>query len=244
MQRNSVHALILVLLAIFLASPSQASTLRVSPVLVDMPVRAATSALRLQNGGSTAVTVQVRVMQWAQENGKERLFPTKAVAISPPMALIKPGATQLVRVVRVANTTRTREESFRVIVDEIPDARRGSSSGVQLAVRHSLPVFFAGEKNAPPELSWTIEKVNGGWHCVVRNAGDRRARIAGLKVASAQGHSISFGEGLIGYVLGASTMSWPLPPSFSALRAEKHFSISAHTESGRINAIAKVSSGR
>lgn len=244
MQRNGVNALILFILVILLAPASQASTLRVSPVLVDMPIPAATSALRLQNGGSAAVNVQIRVMEWSQENGKERLFSTKAVAISPPMALIKPGATQLVRVVRISKAKRTNEESFRVIVDEIPDARRGSRSGVQLAVRHSLPVFFAGERNAPPELTWTIEKVNGVWHCVVRNAGDRRARIAGLKVANEQGRSVSFGEGLVGYVLGASTMSWPLPPSFSALSAEQHLEISAHTESGRINAIAKVSSGR
>ena len=177
-------------------------------------------------------------MAWSQENGTDRLTPTADLVASPPMAQIKPGAVQLVRVVRMSKAERTREESFRILVDEIPVAKHVGTNGVRLTVRHVLPAFFAGKDHAQRDILWSIEKVNGAWHCIARNPGQRRVRIARLRITDAQGRSVSLGEGLVGYVLAGSVMQWPVP--LQTFNLGNGVEITAQTESGLVRVAVGV----
>jgi fimbrial chaperone protein len=56
---------------------------------------------------------------------------------------------------------------------------------------------------------------------IATNSGDERLRLASLRLQDASGTTISFGNGLVGYVLGHSSMSWQTP------RHPRNFAIGA-----------------
>lgn|GEM_PF-4313982 len=76
------------------------------------------------------------------------------------------------------------------------------------------------------------------------NGGDRRLRLASVKIGEAAGKSISFGSGLLGYALGHSAMSWTVPGSRPVFRPGAKVTISGLTEAGPFNAQAVVQSAR
>jgi fimbrial chaperone protein len=238
--RHSLNCAFVIGILIATTLTASAGALRVSPVVLDLPIPAAAGSIRLQNAGEGQVAVQARIMRWTQVNGTDRLLPTKDVAISPPIFEMKPNATQVVRIVRTSRSPRVAEESYRILIDEIPNGEP-TSSGVRLAVRHSIPVFFAAPGSRAGRLQWSIERIDGKWYCVVTNEGDRRVRISGLEIKPSGRAASSFGAGLVGYVLGRSSMRWPIPDNAFRVTARELVSVSALTDNGPSNAAAHVS---
>jgi len=73
---------------------------------------------------------------------KDILTPTTAVVASPPIASLKPGGENLVRIVRVARTPVTARESYRVLVDQLPNPKGYKPGVVGILVRHAIPLYF------------------------------------------------------------------------------------------------------
>ncbi|MHC2468560.1 fimbrial biogenesis chaperone [Bradyrhizobium embrapense] len=115
------------LLAAFAASlacmeVAHAAALRVEPVLLELNAPAAAASLTLRNDEDADVEVQTRVLRWSQSDGKESLEPTTDVVASPPAVRMTPHSDYVVRVVRVSKQPVNGEESYRVIVDQLPRA--------------------------------------------------------------------------------------------------------------------------
>ena len=70
------------------------------------------------------VAVQARVFRWSQVNGEDKLEKTEDVIISPPVLTVHGGAPSTFRLVRVAKTPVSGEETYRVLLDEIPDRKK------------------------------------------------------------------------------------------------------------------------
>lgn len=212
------------------APPVRAASLQVSPVTVELPQPAATASLRLTNSGSKSINAQLRIYRWVQENGEERLVRTRDVVASPPMLSMAPGRAYTVRVVRTAGAAVSAEESYRLLVDEVPPPATRANS-VRMAIRHSIPVFFYADGASDPELKCT----NAQSQLTCFNAGDRHLRIANLQLKSGV-KTISLGKGLNGYVLGRSTKTWRLPA-----RLPGNVTVSAATNRGdlRVKAASK-----
>lgn len=231
-----------VVVVLMLASiTAEAGSLRVAPTIIDVPIPGAASTLKLHNAGDTDTTVQVRVFSWRQQGGTDELAPTDRVVVSPPIVAVPAGRTQIIRVVRVSKEEPQSEESYRVLVDEIGAKTRSNGNAVRLAVRHSIPVFFASRASTQGGLEWTLEKESGALICVVRNYGGRRVRIASLEVATSGGNSVASRAGLVGYVLGQSTVRFPVARLPAGAPHGDILEISALTENGPIKATAPVS---
>jgi fimbrial chaperone protein len=215
--------------------PAQAAALRVEPVLVEVFAPGAAAALTLRNGDASDVNVQIRVFRWSQANGKETLEPTADVAISPPAAKLAPEAEQLVRIVRVAKHPLQAEESYRIFVDQLPRNEGKSPGTVNLLVRQSIPVFFSPLPAREPSLAWSLVHDGGKLVLSARNSGARRARISSLTLTAA-GKSVSFGNGLVGYALADSTMSWVVPGQARGFDAGGPVVVDAQSDRGPIHA--------
>ncbi|MER9328523.1 fimbria/pilus periplasmic chaperone [Mesorhizobium sp. M0488] len=218
----------------------RADSLQVQPALVDVVTPGAASTITLRNEGRTPKNVQIRVFRWSQADGQESLQPTEDVVASPPAVTLLPGANYVARIVRVAKRPVVAEEAYRLLVDELPDASRVKTGTVKLLVRHSIPVFFGSPERTPPAVDWTISKQDGRLIVSARNKGGTRLRISALSLRDAGGHKISFGEGLVGYALGQSTMRWAAPTGGRKFPAKGSVSISAQGNDGTINAVAPV----
>jgi fimbrial chaperone protein len=122
-------------------SAADAASLRVAPVLLDVASGQPGTTLRVSNDDKVPIRVQVRVYLWTHKGNDDVLSPTKAVVASPPIGVLKPGAENLVRIVRVATTPVTKRESYRVLVDQLPDPKQ-QAGVVSILVRHAIPLFF------------------------------------------------------------------------------------------------------
>jgi fimbrial chaperone protein len=217
------------------AHPSPAGQLRVEPVLLELNAPAAAASLTLRGGDDGEVVVQTRVLRWSQVNGKEILEPTSDVVASPPSVKLAPGADYVVRVVRVTKRPVQAEESYRVLVDQLPDLRTQRTRSVNLLLRQSIPVFYRSRQIAPSNVTWTLGTENDRLVLTASNAGDERLRIASLRLRDTA-NTVSFGSGLVGYVLGQSSMSWTAPNSPHGFGAGGTVSIDAETDKGPLHA--------
>ena len=222
------------------ARSSIAAQLYVEPVVLELNAPTAAGSLTLRNDENEEVVAQTRVMRWSQTGGKETLEPTTDVVASPPIIKITPGADYVVRVVRVSKQPVRGEESYRVIVDQLPIVRRQQARTINLLIRHSIPVFFRSSRLSAANVSWSLRHDGNKLVVVASNSGDERLRIASLRLRDAAGTTLLFGNGLAGYALGRSSMSWIAPSHPRGFGASGSVSIIAETDKGPINAMAQL----
>ena len=193
------------------ALPARAAAqLEVSPVLLDVLAPTASATVTLKNDDTRPATLQVRLFKWRQANGQETYEPTQDVIASPPIATVAPGATLTVRVIRAAETPIQGEDSYRLVLDQLPDGDRVGRAKVAMLLRQVLPVFFANPERSGPQVVWSVARGPKGYELRAHNTGDQRLRIAQITLAGAGGASVKLGGGLLGYVLGHADMSWTL----------------------------------
>lgn len=221
---------------------SQSVSLRVAPVLVDLSAPTAASSVRISNDAKRPISVQVRIFKWSQNNGIDTYTPATDVAVSPPISQLKPGGENMVRVVRTSKRPVKAEESYRLIVDELPGAAKKQSRTINFVVRHSIPVFFSPPENEGANVAWIAQPKSGGYQITARNTGDKRMRISDLAVKGKGGNSVAQHKGLVGYVLGNSSASWFIPGT-GGNRGGGSLMISAQSEAGPINVPANVRGG-
>lgn len=219
--------ILLVLLTAGLFNPSaNAASLSVSPIRLDLVHPANSTRLTLRNNGSYPLAAQVRVFKWSNQNGKDHFAETRDVVVSPPISTIPAKSEMNVRIVRTNNAPVHGEESYRVVVDEVPTANRVTTVGITIAIRYALPLFVLAPDATRPQVAWTVRMINGKRALVATNAGEVHLRIANLGIGN-----LKLGRGLQGYVLGKSTRTFELPRNANPAGA-----ISADTDQGKLNA--------
>ena len=219
-----------------------ATQLRVEPVLLELNEPAATGTLTLRNDGDAEVAVQTRVFRWSQSAGRESLDPTTDVVASPPMVRLAPHADYTVRIVRTSKQPVHGEESYRVIVDQLPDVGSRPANTVAILIRQSIPVFFRAVQLLRASLTWSAVREHDGIVLSVTNAGDERVRIASLRVRDRVGSTIGFGDGLVGYVLGQSTMNFIIAKAPRGFGDHGQVQITAVSNNGPIDATVPLAS--
>lgn len=239
MSNVTAPAALTALTALTMPDPSWAASLQVSPVTVEVAAPGAATTVKLRNEGTTPLNAQIRVFRWSQINGEDKLEPTTDVVASPPITRLSPKTDYTVRLVRVSKTPVAKEETYRLFIDELPDAANQRNRAVNLLLRYSIPVFFYPATGIPPTLAWSIDQSGGKLAVVARNTGDRHMRISNLKLRDDKGTTVSFGNGLSGYVLGGSTRRWVAAPGNNGLSAGSPIVISAQGDLGPINASAQ-----
>jgi fimbrial chaperone protein len=221
-----------------------AASLQVSPVTLDIQAPRATATIKLRNEGTAPLNAQIRVFKWVQQNGEEKLEPTDEVIASPPLANLVPDTDYTVRLVRLSKEPLAGGATYRLLVDELPDPARVRNGTITMVLRYSIPVFFYPGDVAPPKLTWSLSQRGGHTYVSATNTGGRHVRLAGLKLQAANGTAISFGEGLIGYVLGHSTKAWPVADPKKRIGAGTPVAITADTDAGLISASATLQPAR
>src|SRR5499427_7664467 len=159
--------------ALTAADPSWAASLQVTPVMIEVAAPGAATTVKLRNEGTTPLNAQIRVFRWTQVNGEDKLEPTSDVVASPPLAKLAPKVDYTVRLVRVSKAPVSKEETYRLFVDELPDAANQRNQAVNLLLRYSIPVFFYPATGAPASLTWSVDHSGGRLSVVAKNSGDR-----------------------------------------------------------------------
>lgn len=191
------------------ASSAEAASLRVSPVTLDVRMPRSAATLTLRNDANRPLDVQVRVFRWTQSDGADQYEPTTAVVASPPVTRLTPNTDYTVRVVRTSKAPITTEESYRIVIDEIPTKSVQRSGTINLVVRHSIPVFFRNPQAAAPKVSWSLARTGGKTKLIARNTGGSRLKLASLSLQQGDARLYAM-KGLLGYVLARATVELPV----------------------------------
>jgi len=232
------QAVLTATLALAAHAPAKAGSLQVEPVLVDVIAPGAASTVTLRNEGTAPIDAQIRVYRWTLVDGQEKLEPTDDVVASPPSVTLTPKGQYIARIVRVSKQPVTAEESYRLMVDQLPDLAQQKNGAVNLLVRYSIPVFFGVANKKNPTVAWSVAVKGDKLTVTARNNGDRRLRISALSLRDASGRSISLGTGLAGYALGQSAKSWTVPSRGFSTNGPA--SVSAQSDGGPIQAVASI----
>lgn len=242
MWRLPLRLALAVALSLSIGRLAEAASLEIEPVALNIVAPAAATSITLRNPNESLLNVQVRIFRWVQRDGEERLEPTQDVVASPPAVRLKPNAEYKVRVVRLTKSPVADEESYRLIVDQLPDLTKPSNRAVNFLMRQSLPVFFTAPEVTPASLNWNVAAAGKALVLTARNEGSTRLRIAALSIADNAGGKRSFGPGLLGYVLGHSTMQWRLGGAAGFVDAGS-ITITAQSDQGPIEQVVMVRAG-
>lgn len=200
------------------ASHASASGLQIAPTSIEMASAGPAQALWLTNTGDHELRAQVRAYKWTQTGGKDQLDATQALVASPPMLSVPPGGRQLVRVIRTGQDAGAGEQTYRLLVDELPlEAAKGT--GVQYVLRYSVPVFVG--VSGTPSLKWSGAPGHDTLELTVSNSGTAHAQIRDMSLLQPGAAAVPIVPGLLGYVLPGATMHWTiaLPAGANATNA-------------------------
>lgn len=211
-----------------------AAGLQVSPVRLQFEPNQPSQVLLLNNSGEQALNAQVRVLRWSQRDHQDVLDASDDIVASPAIVRVLPGQPQTIRVLRTQQISSALEQSFRILVDELPGSPTDGAqtqSGLQLLMRYSIPVFISPSvsgPNAKAQLAQTpsfdfsllsaaaVLDASGQAFLELRNPGPLSLRISQVSVIQPDGAQQVLSEGLLGYVLPQQAMRWPLPQPLRA----------------------------
>jgi fimbrial chaperone protein len=228
--------------SILFPPPADAASLRVAPTSLSFVAPASVGTLTIRNDGPRAIAVQVRPFLWTQVEGRDELKTTRDVVVSPPITTLEPGVDYVVRVVRLVKRPVIGEEAYRILVDELPDPSR-QTNNVKLLIRYSVPVFFKESAAIRPDVRWRLEagKKTVDVHAV--NFGVGHLRVANLKAQTRDGKGLPLRDGLVGYVLGRSSVRWSMPVRLPDI-PEEEINLIGESNEGSFNGTASVGYAR
>ncbi len=182
-------------------------TLTVTPVRLQIPPKRNATTLTVTNSGATATGIQVRVYDWTQSDGSDQLTTTDAIVVSPPLATIAPGASQVIRLV-LRRSPERKEDAYRVLLDQIPPpAEQGT---VRIMLRISLPVFANPTTPTVSHVQFHLERSADQIFLVASNGGTAHDTIRDLDLWTEGGKKIKTTFSGSQYMLAGATRRWPV----------------------------------
>lgn len=192
-----------------------AASLQVAPISVSFSAQEKAKEIWLTNTSDKAIRAQTRVLIWSQVDAQDQLNPTRDLVASPSITEIKAGEKQLVRIIRLAVPNTETEQSYRLLIDELPRSDSDSpQTGLQLLLQYSIPVFLQNtENNNRRNGLSSLDNVTFQFknnQLMVHNQSKRRIRLSELIYINPNGEKIELINGLVGYVLVNQRMQWAI----------------------------------
>jgi fimbrial chaperone protein len=204
-----------------------AAALQVSPIRVDLSADTPAAVLTLHNEGNAPIDAQVRVFAWTQSLDDDVLTPTTVIVASPPIVRLAPNADQTVRILRVSSEPIAREESYRLLIDEIPNAQSAQADGVHVQLRYSVPVFALAQHATLPALSFSLERDDTALRLRASNDSDVHAQLSRVSIEWPDGRTSTVSDGLLGYALPHASRRWIVTNAPASLNASSHATLHA-----------------
>lgn len=218
------------------AATAAASTFNIAPIRASLGAAHHTEVLTLANAQDQPVVVQVKVLRWSQADGEDALEETRDILATPPVLQLAPKAEQIVRVALRQPPDATREMSYRVVFQEVPQTLAKDFQGLRVALRLSVPVFIAPAAGKPmADVQWESRWLDDGkLELSAVNRGNAHVQITDFDVTLAPGAAPVRGQ-TSKYVLPGSRMSWVLTPA-AQVSHQGSISVHGHSDQGEFSA--------
>jgi fimbrial chaperone protein len=212
------------------ATGALAGSFQVSPVRVALTAEAPTAAIAVRNESKTdPVVVQLRPVDWRQQDGEDRYEPSATLIATPPIFTLAPGGTQTVRVGLRRAEPGAVQRSFRLYITEVPAAPRRGFQGLQVALNIGIPVFVHPKERTGGPLAFRAGAPAG------RTLALKATNPANAHVQLIEARLLDEGDGVLAttgqprYLLAGQTATWRLE---LARQPKGRLRIEARTDAG------------
>lgn len=222
------------LLSLGIAAAAQAASLFVSPVIVTLDEKHRSAAITLRNEGNETRVIQTELLRWTQENGENIHTASRDILVNPPIATLRPGQTQVIRIGLNRKVDKVQELAYRLYVSEVPPPPREEFTGLRIALRLGLAVFVSPGEKPDARLDWKVARgADDTLQLSLLNSGNRHVRLNSLKVGDpVTGQQLAeLQQAQFTLLAGqARRISLPLPPGWQG----RQLSVVAGTENGLV----------
>jgi fimbrial chaperone protein len=212
-------------------------SLTVVPVNVFFAPGQNTATVTVTNRGDKEAAIQIRPYVWNQPDGNDQLDATQTLVISPPIASIPAGATQLVRLL-LKQPAADKEVTYRILLDQLPPP--AETGVVHVVFRLSIPIFSLPAKQAIPRLQFHVEREAGELYLVARNDGIRHDAIREIVLSTASGSKLKADPGVSPYILAGATRRWHIAASGFQPPPDDQLKLTARADAGAIEQQVRV----
>ena len=220
------------LLCILPALGAVAQALSVLPVNIFLQPDQKATTLTVTNQGTSATAIQIRGYAWSQKTGEDELTPSDDVVVSPPIATIAAGSTQVVRLI-LRKSAPAQEVTYRILVDQIPPPAEPGI--VHVVLRLSIPVFSLPTTRALPHVQFHVERKDDKLFLVAVNDGNSHDVIRDVVLTTSDGVKFKAESNGSPYILAGATRRWPITlPASQPPPTVESFQMAAHAISGAI----------
>jgi fimbrial chaperone protein len=221
-------SILVILMAVPAALPQ---SLSVSPVNVSLAAGVKNATLMIVNHAEEETSVQIRIFTWSQKDDGDQLSETPMVVVSPPIASIAPGGSQVVRIL-LRQPPQNREATYRILVDQIPNAAK--AGGVRMVLRMSIPVFVLPAARAVSHLQFHLERDGDKVFLVCLNDGLRHDLLRDIALTAADGRKFKIAPGTPPYILSGVTHRWPIQVDGTLPKPGEVLHLTSSTDFGSI----------
>jgi fimbrial chaperone protein len=219
------------------AMAAEAQSLSVLPVNVFLAPGQKAATLTVSNQGNSATAIQVRGYAWSQKEGNEQLTPSDSLVVSPPIATIASGATQVIRII-LRQAPVAQEATYRILVDQLPPA---SEPGiVHVVLRLSIPIFAQPATRAAPHVQFHVECKDGQVFLVGMNDGLRHEVIRDIVLSTSDGRQLKEEPGALPYILAGASRRWAIAAKGPLPLPNETLHLTAHSDAGAIEEQVRV----
>lgn len=216
-----------------------AQALSVQPVNIFLPPGQKATTLTVTNQGTSKTAVQIRAYAWNQHGDDDQLTASEQVVVSPPIATIEPGASQVVRLIlRLPPLGKDPEATYRILVDQIPPPAEPGI--VHVVLRLSIPIFALPPARVFPNVQFHVEVNSGQLYLSGTNNGLRHEAIREIELSTQDGRKLKAAPGLSPYILAGVTRRWNIVAQGSLPQPGETLHLTAQGISGAIEQQVRV----
>jgi len=205
----------------------------ISPVLVELTPDAKVKSIRFTNTGNDIQIIQAEALEWRQENGRDVHEATDRLMVTPRIAQIPSGGTQIFRVAE-RTAVGSVERSYRLMLEDITsdaDMKAVRGHEIRLRITTDLPVFSAPVDTAKAMPVWSRCSAPAGKLCLrLDNQGNKRVRISSVRLFDG---GTETPVKIVDTVLAGSWKQWTLD---STPQAQRSSHVRYRSEVGETNA--------
>ncbi len=222
-------ALVAICIAGMSGLAARAQSLAVLPVNVFLAPGQNATSLTVTNRGDKETSIQIRSFLWGQKGDDDELTPSNEIVLSPPLATIAPGASQLVRLI-LRKPAQIGESTYRILIDQIPPP--AEPGVVHVVLRLSIPVFALPTTRTNANVQFHLERDGDKVNLVGVNNGLRHEVFRDIVLTSGDGQEFKVGQRVSPYILPGATRRWPIAQTGLPLPQSGELRLALHADSG------------
>jgi fimbrial chaperone protein len=215
------------------------ATLSVNPIRIQVSSSRPNAVLQITNREDEPVTLQAHIVAWSLDGQKEVYVDSDNLVLNPPIATLAPHQTQFIRLGLRRPVEGLQEQSYRLVVEEVPPPFKPDTTGVHMVVKITIPVFAVPKAATAPRVAWqAVHTSDGQMKLIATNSGSAHVQIKSLEVTSADSPDEYLKGGNPVYLLPTQQREWLIDDKRTM--TTRRIKILAVTDAGVLHEIVAI----